>query len=202
MGSRKKPKTESLCLLLLLNPHPAVVYNSAFLTVTDIFIFAKSRLPLAQCCHKLSTLYLCKSWPPRRELHVILNLPTVRSLWLSLTDDTAPVSPVGVLVLLRLPVGVELAVLGHHAVPLAVGVDHAEYPRPPGERVPSATLSLPLLEIYFVVSIRAWKRSIHPKVLNHGEQTARKIFGRWADFEMFVMMFSFYSTVKRYRHIK
>ena len=90
MGSRKKPKTESLCLLLLLNPHPAVVYNSAFLTVTDIFIFAKSTLPLAQCCHKLSTLYLCKSWPPRRELHVILNLPTVRSLWLSLTDDTAP----------------------------------------------------------------------------------------------------------------
>ena len=75
------------------------------------------------------------------------------SLWLSLTNAKVPVSPVGVLVLLRLPVGVELAVLGHHAVPLAVGVDHAEYPRPPGERVPSATLSL--LEIYFVVSSRA-----------------------------------------------
>ena len=75
--------------------------------------------------------------------HVISNLPTVQPM--VITDKCqGPVSPVGVLVLLRLPVGVELAVLGHHAVPLAVGVDHAEYPRPPGERVPSATLSLEL----------------------------------------------------------
>ena len=189
MGSRKKPKTESLCLLLLLlNPHPAVVYNSAFLTVTDIFIFALSTLPLAQCCHKLSTLYLCKSWPPRRELHVILNLPTVRSLWLSLTDDTAP-----------------CVTCGRPRSPPAscrCWACRAWTPRGSscsgrGSRWISQTAGR-TGSICNIVIVIAWNILCS----EHCEQTARKIFGRWADFEMFVMMFSFYSTVKRYRHIK
>ena len=143
-----RAKTESLCLLLLLlKPHPAVVYNSAFLIHRHIYFHGVKTATcplLPQTVHTLSII--CnKSWPPRRDERCMsFQISLQSSLWLSLTNAKVPVSPVGVLVLLRLPVGVELAVLGDHAVPLAVGVDHAEYPRPPGERVPSATLSIEL----------------------------------------------------------
>ena len=48
--------------------------------------------------------------------------------------------PVGLLVLLCPPVGVEPAVLGHHPVPLGVGVDDAEDAGLPGEGIPPARM--------------------------------------------------------------